>query len=100
MLRQSAYIYSTNLVAVAAVAAVGPKGEEEHAEDERRLDDRDDEVKVGERFGAGGGRGVDGRREGEGGAGGGERPVHEERGRADGIGVVGSGAETVSISSN
>ena len=80
---------------VAAVAAVGPEAEEEHGEDERRLDDRDDEVKVGERFGAGGG--VDGR-EGDRGAGGGERPVHEERGRATGIGVVGSEDETVPIS--
>ena len=63
--------------------AIRPEAEEEHGEDERELDDRDDEVKVGERFGVGG----DGR-DGEGGADGGESPVNEERGRADGsIGI-------------
>ena len=87
-------LHRTNLVAVIAVAAVGPEGEEEHCKDERRLNDRDHEVEVGEKFGAG----VDGRREGEGGAGAGECPVHEERGRADAIGVVGSEDETVSVS--
>ena len=71
------------LVPVPVASAVGPETEKEHGEDERELDDRDDEVEVGERFGVGG----DGR-DGEGGADGGESPVNEERGRADGsIGI-------------
>ena len=68
----------------APAAAVGPEAEEEHGEDEREFDDGDDNVKVGERFCVGGDGG-----DGEGGADGGQRPVDEERGRADGgIGII------------
>ena len=88
------------LVSVPVAAAIGPEAEKEHGEHERELDDRDDEVEVGERFGVGGDR-----RDGEGGADGGESPINEERGRADGsigIEVVGSvdGQWSVSSASN
>ena len=73
----------------APAPAVRPEAEEEHGEDEREFDDGDDQVKVGQQFGFGGDGG-----DGEGGADGGQRPVDEERGRADfgviGIEVVGS----------
>ena len=68
----------------AVAAAVGPEAEEEHGEDEREFDDGDDQVKVGQQFGFGGDGG-----DGEGGADGGQRPVDEERGGADGgIGII------------